>query len=78
MNKVEKIMKDATTTQRVAFGLLCAMEVCADKEWRTWAENWLNGKDRSIESAWAVAAESRAEWVAARAEWVEWAAAFAA
>ena len=35
-----------TTTQRTAFGILCAQKVCKDKTWQEWARNWLSGKDR--------------------------------
>jgi len=36
---------------RIAFGILCALEVCKDEKWVLWANNWLENKDRSIESA---------------------------
>jgi hypothetical protein len=40
-----------TTTQRIAFGILCAKKVCSDIKWNKWADKWLSGEDRSIESA---------------------------
>jgi hypothetical protein len=52
-----------TTIQRVAFAIYCSLEVCKNKEHYKWAENWLNGTDRS-----EAAAEAAAEWA------VEWAA----
>jgi len=37
--------------QRIAFGILCALEVCKNENFVTWANNWLNGKDRTKQSA---------------------------
>ncbi len=51
-----------TTAARVRYGLLCALEVCSDKEWRTWAARWLDGSNRSAAAAWAAWA---AAWAAA-------------
>jgi hypothetical protein len=65
--------------QRVAFGVLCALEVCQDPDWRAWAAAWLDGLDRSaraVAAAWAAAAEAAAAWAAAEA--AAWAAAEAA
>ena len=50
-----------STTQRVAYAILCAKEVCDDKDWLQWADNWLSGKDRTEESAY------RAAWAAGAA-----------
>jgi len=36
---------------KIAFGILCALEVNNDEKWVTWANNWLENKDRSKESA---------------------------
>ena len=47
-----------TTTQRVRFGILCAMEVCQDDSWRAWADRWLSGEDRSVSAAAAYAADA--------------------
>jgi hypothetical protein len=47
-----------TTTQKVAFGILCAKEVFFDNVWNRWADDWISGKDRSsasAASAWGVA-----------------------
>ena len=38
--------------QRVVFGILFAQEKCEDKNWNTWAINWLNGCDRTFKSAY--------------------------
>jgi len=54
-----------TTTQRVAFGILCAKEVYKDAGWTRWADNWLSGKDRTAARA---ARAAWAAWEAARAE----------
>jgi hypothetical protein len=40
-----------TLTQRVAFAILCAKKVCSDIRWYNWADKWLSGEDRRIESA---------------------------
>lgn len=45
-----------TMTQRVAFGILCAKQVCtgpAWNAWNAWADAWLSGADRSERSTWA-------------------------
>ena len=52
-----------TTEQRVAFAILCALEVCEDAGFTDWANNWLSGKDRSevaAEATWAAAEAARA------------------
>jgi hypothetical protein len=40
-----------STTQRVAFAILCALEACQDAEFVKWATNWLSGEDRTYEAA---------------------------
>ena len=50
--------------QKIAFGILCALEVEEDKNFIKWANNWLNGIDRTKEYA------EYAEY----AEYVKWAA----
>ncbi|MDD4242836.1 MAG: hypothetical protein PHG08_00855 [Bacilli bacterium] len=76
-----------TLTNRIAFGILCSLEVYKEPAFVTWAENWLNGTDRTIEaarsaarstarsaarSARSAARASRAEaWAAAEAEAAE-------
>lgn len=37
--------------QRVAFAILCALEVCTELFFVQWAKKWLNGTDRSRKSA---------------------------
>lgn len=64
-----------TDVQKIAFGILCAKEVCKDKTWNEWADNWLNGTDRTEKAARAAwAARAWAAWAAARAAWAAWAA----
>jgi len=40
-----------TLTQKIAFAILCALEVCHEEPFARWAKNWLNGKDRTQKSA---------------------------
>ncbi len=45
-----------TTVQKVAFGILCALEVYKESSsFVIWAENWLSGKNRSYKTAAAAA-----------------------
>ena len=76
-----------TTEQHVRFGILCAKAVCNDRAWSAWADRWLDGSDRSQESAWAATeaaarAAEAAAWateaaraVAETAAWAAWEAA---
>ena len=41
---------EVTLEQRISFGILCALEVYKEPRFVEWANNWLNGKDRSKES----------------------------
>lgn len=40
---------EVTLINKVAFGILCALEVCEDPTFIDWANNWLSGKERSKE-----------------------------
>ena len=40
-----------TTNQRVAFAILCALEVFKNRDFQKWANNWLKNKDRSKNAA---------------------------
>ena len=42
----ELTLPSVTREQRVAFAILCAKEVCKDKEWNKWADNWLNSSSQ--------------------------------
>ena len=55
--------------QRIAFGILCTKEVYKDKDWNTWADNWLSGKDRTEATAEAAARAARAAWAARATAW---------
>lgn len=50
-----RFIKSSTTTneQRAKLAVLVSSEVCHDPLWRTWAEKWISGEDRSEDSAWA-------------------------
>ena len=56
---------EIATTQRVAYGILCACEVYDDPGWQSWADRWLSGEDRSTDAEWA----AWAAWEATRAAW---------
>ena len=64
LNRID--LPQVTTNQRVAFGILCAKEVCRDTSWNRWADDWLSGKDRSAGAeAWAWARRAAAAEAAA-------------
>ena len=64
-----------TTAQRVAYGILCALEVCKSDHFTSWAERWLSGEDRSADAAAAAAwREARAATWSRAAEAAGWAA----
>jgi hypothetical protein len=49
---IEEIeLPDITLNQKIAFGILCALEVNQNPEFVLWANNWLSSIDRSIEAA---------------------------
>jgi hypothetical protein len=54
-------------TEKVAFGILCVLEVYKAPEWVEWAQGWLSGKDRSAQSAWTAECAASAVEYAARA-----------
>jgi len=43
-----------TTEHYIRFGILCVLEVYREKPFVKWAEDWLSGKDKSIDTAKAV------------------------
>ena len=50
-------LPEVTLTQKIAFGILCSLEVHKEHNYVTWAENWLSGLDRSRDAAaWAARA----------------------
>jgi hypothetical protein len=73
----EILLPDVTTEQRITFGILCAMQVCRDEEFLLWAQEWLDGKDRTGEAAEAAEAAGEAaaaDWAAGEAAAAAWAA----
>jgi hypothetical protein len=76
-------LPEVSDTQRIAFGILCAKEVCKHKAWNAWADKWLSGEDRTKASACAAsvaayAAEYDASFAADVAFAADYAAAYAA
>jgi hypothetical protein len=75
MRPVREIdVPEIATAQRVAYGILCARKVYDLPVWRQWADRWLSGEDRTVETARDVRAEvgAAAEAAAravARAAW---------
>jgi hypothetical protein len=63
-------------TQKIAFGILCAKEVCDDIKWNEWADKWLSGEDRTMQFAYNALAE--APYVAYKAAYAAYIAADAA
>jgi len=62
-----------TTKQRVRFAILCAKAVYADEHFGRWADDWLNGKDRSGSAAKAAAKAAAWAWAAKAAKAAAWA-----
>ena len=65
-------LPELTIEQKVAYGIYAALGVCKDKKFVKWAEKWLNGKDRSRETAWKMTGEMWAFWPARAAAWAAW------
>ena len=55
-----------TLVNKIAFGILCALEVNEDPRYKQWAENWLSGKDRSAAAATLSASAAKAARAAAK------------
>jgi hypothetical protein len=60
-------LPEINTVQKVAFGILCAKQVCKNVKWNIWADRWLDGSDRTKKSAYAYAATATAAATAAYA-----------
>jgi len=56
-----------TVTQKVAFAILCVLDVYSEPSFVAWANDWLTGKDRSADAAAAAWAEAEAARDAAAA-----------
>ena len=57
-----------TTEQLIAFVIYCAEPYCTNPNWIRWATNWMNGADRTAESA-RTARTAESAWAARAAEW---------
>ena len=64
MTLVEELeLPEITSNQKIAFGILCALEVYKEPKFVSWAENWLDGSDgsdnaaRAARAAYAAAAD---------------------
>jgi hypothetical protein len=80
---VEEIpLPTITKEQRIKIAILCALEVCYEASFVTWANNWLSGKDRSTETSNAayyyIDANANAAYADYAARAAAWAAAWAA
>jgi hypothetical protein len=51
---IRHILRNHTIFQRQWFAIQCALKVCNNPVFVLWAKNWLNGTDRSSETAEAV------------------------
>ena len=49
-----------TTEQKIKYAILCVKQVCFEKEWNIWADNWLSNVDRTSDAAYAAAHVSHA------------------
>jgi hypothetical protein len=80
LTTIERIsLPEVIPNQRVAFGILCALEVCQDTAFVKWANSWLDGSDRSEKSASNAAYAARAaRYIAWKAAWNDASAAYAA
>ena len=63
--------------QKIAFGILCALGVYKNKSFKNWAKKWLNGEDKTANTAYA-AANTAYSADAAYAAYAAYAAAYAA
>jgi hypothetical protein len=51
----EITVPEISKEQKIAFGILCSLEVYKETKYKKWAENWLNNTDRSADAAYAYA-----------------------
>lgn len=59
----------ADTTTKIELGIRCALSVYPDPKFHRWADNWINGKDRSVTAAKTAAGYSTATRAANAAAW---------
>ena len=56
LTTIEEISKpNISATQKTIFAILCAKAVCKNTKWNIWANEYLSGKDRSKNAAYAAA-----------------------
>lgn len=56
--------------QRLRFGILCALKINASNAFERWAQDWLSGKDRTIEAACDVSRKmGNILWATTKAQW---------
>jgi len=70
-------LPEITTNQKIAFAILCALEVYQESSFTEWANSWLFGKNRTAD-AYAAYAAAYAAYVADDAAYAAHAAAYAA
>ena len=51
ISDISKLTASMTPEQRVRFAILCARQVYTEPDWTRWANAWLDGTDRTYESA---------------------------
>ncbi len=75
MTLIEEIrLPEITINQRIAFGILCALQVYKEESFVKWANDWLHNVDRSKVSASAAYASASASASAAYAAYAAYAA----
>jgi len=62
---MNNVMANMTDTQKVAFAILCVLEVYDDSMFVEWAHKWLSGEDRTPDSAHEASQSIRAYAVSA-------------
>jgi hypothetical protein len=78
LTTIERIpLPEINPTQKIIFGILCAMEVYNDKDFQDWGERWIDGSDRSVKAAETAKTRAELEGRAVEAK-VKWAARAAA
>jgi hypothetical protein len=76
MTLVKEIeLPEITLNQKIAFGILCSLEIYKKSKYVKWANNWLSGVDRTAYTARAAYADARAAYAADAAD--DYAAAYA-
>jgi len=69
---------EISLVQKVCFGILCSKNIYKNKYWNQWADNYLSGKDRTPNAAYAAAYATDAAYAAAYAAYAAAYAAYAA